>query len=148
MVNSCKKDNSDTVSYFLTSGKWTLADVTRETYVGDTLKRTDTLNLTCHNPQIFTFTTDNVCTLTGYHCIDQSSTGKWQINTDNLTLQTTLTVKDTSKRGIIDTTAFSLAKIDNLGRYSLVLKAGYISTYYTSKTPRVITRYGFVHSSN
>jgi hypothetical protein len=146
LVNSCKKDNNDTVSYFLTSGSWQLASVTRQTFVGDTLKKTDTLNTTCSLTQILQFKTDNSCTYTNYHCLTQSSTGKWSISSDNLGLQTTLSAMDTLKGATVSVTAFGSAQFENLGQYSLVLRTGYTSVYYTSKTPRVIYRYGFVHS--
>lgn len=148
MVNSCKKDNSDTLSYFLTRGKWQLASVTRQTYVGDTLKTagTDTLNLTCTLTQTFQFNTDNSCTFVNYHCITQTSTGSFNLDINNLSLQTSMTAQDTSKAAIVTVKAFDNAQIETLGQYSLVLKTGYTSTYYTSKTRRVIIRYGFVHA--
>ncbi|MEO6524046.1 MAG: hypothetical protein ABIN91_20345 [Mucilaginibacter sp.] len=148
--NSCKKDNSDTLSYFLTTGTWQLASVTRQTFVGDTLKTigTDTLNLTCNLTQTFKFNTDNSCTYINYHCINQSSKGTWALDIDNLNVQTTLSAQDTSKNTIVTVKAFDNAQIETLGQYSLVLRTGYTSSYYTSKTKRVIVRYGFVHAVN
>lgn len=151
LVNACKKDNSDTVSYFLTSGTWTLASVTKQSFVGDTLKRTDTLNTNCTNlTQVFQFKPDNSCSYSNYHCIKQNSAGTWQLTSDNLILQTTLSAQDTAKGVIVVKPAavFDNAQIVNLGQYSLVLQTGYTSSYYTSKTPRVITRYAFVHATN
>ncbi len=149
LVNACKKnDNSDNVQYFLTNGTWQLASVTMQSFVGDTLKRTDTLNTTCLVSQTFKFNTDNSCTYTNYHCLSQTSTGSWQLSTDQLTLQTSLAAKDTSGKAIVNVTAFPTAQIVNLGQYSLVLQTGYTSTYYTSKTVRKIARYGFVHAEN
>jgi hypothetical protein len=148
LINACKKDNSDTVSYFLTEGTWQLASVQRTTYLGDTKLLTETLDSLCTLNQTFKFTSDNACTYTNYHCITQSSTGKWLITPDNLTLQTTLSAQDTLKGAIVNVKAFDNAQIVNLGQYSMVLNTGYTSSYYTSKTPRVIVRYGFVHPSN
>ena len=149
LVNSCKKDNGDTVSYFLTNGTWQLASVQRTTYLGGTQLSTVTLDSLCNLSQTFKFTSDNACTYTNYHCISQNSTGKWQLGSDNLTLQTTLSAQDTAKGGtIVNVNAFGVAQIENLGQYSLVLNTGDISTYYTAKTTRVITRYGFVHPTN
>jgi hypothetical protein len=148
-INSCKKDNSDTVSYFLTSGTWQLASVTRQNFVGDTLKRTDTLNTKCDSTQRFKFNTDNTCRYDNYHCIIQKSPGTWSLSSDNLTLQTSIMAQDTAKGAVvIQQTAFVVAQIINLGQYSLVLQTGTISAFYTSKTVRVITRYGFVHNIN
>lgn len=146
VINSCKKDNSDTVAYFLTAGSWQLVSVQTASFVGDTLKRTDTLNTTCSLNQIFQFKSDNSCTYANYHCITQNSGGQWQITPDELTLQTTLSVQDTLKGATVTTKAFQNAQIINLGQYSLVLQTGDTSPYYTSKTPRKITRYGFVHT--
>lgn len=148
-INSCKKDNSDTVSYFLTSGTWQLASVTRQSFVGDTLKRVDTLNTKCDSTQRFIFTNDNKCRYSNYHCIPQKSAGTWSLSSDNLILQTTLMAQDTAK-GIVTapTSIFNPAQIINLGQYSLVLQTGSTSAFYTSKTVRVIVRYGFVHNIN
>jgi len=148
MVNSCKKDNSDTVAYFLTNGNWQLASVQTQTFVGDTLKSTDTLNTTCTLNQNFIFKNDNTCTLTNYHCIADTSKGKWQLSSDNLTLFVTLSAKDTLKNTIVTVPAFQNSQVINLGLYSLVLQTGYTSPYYTSKTKRSITRYGFIHAIN
>jgi hypothetical protein len=150
-TNSCQKDNSDTLSYFLTNGTWQLASITRQTFIGDDAQKigTDTLNLTCNLTQTFKFNADNSCTYINYHCINQSSTGSWALNIDNLSLQTTLSAQDTLTTNNATTNvtvkAFDNAQIETLGQYSLVLKTGYTSSYYTSKTKRVIIRYGFVH---
>lgn len=151
-TNSCKKDNSDTLSYFLTNGTWQLASVTRQTFIGDDSQKngTDTLNLTCTLTQTLKFNVDNTCKFTNYHCITQSSAGNWNLNTDNLSIQTTMTAQDTlttnKVTANVTVNAFDNAQIETLGQYSLVLKTGYTSPYYTSKTKRVIIRYGFVHA--
>lgn len=149
MVNSCKKDSSDTVYYFLVAGKWKLASVQRQTFVGDTLKKTDTLNVNCDSTQFFQFNANNTCTYTNYHCITQVSTGTWQLVSDNLVLQANLSVKDTLNGAIVSNVkAFTNAQIINLGQYSFVVQTGDTNSYYTSKTRRVITRYGFIHPTN
>lgn len=146
LFNSCKKDNNDSVAYFLTYGSWTLASVQVFHYVGDTQGKTDTLNTTCNNTQTFTFNSDNTCAYNNYHCITQNSSGTWNIGDDNLTLSCNLSAQDTSKSKIVNVKAFQTALIDNLGQYSLVLKTGDIQVVYKSTTVRTITRYGFVHS--
>lgn len=146
LFNSCKKDNSDSVAYFLTNGIWTLASVQVFHYVGDTQGKTDTLNTTCNTPQTFQFNSDNSCAYKNYHCITQNSSGTWSIGSDNLTLSCNLSAQDTSKSTIVNVKAFQTALIDNLGQYSLVLKTGDIQAAYKSNTVRTITRYGFVHS--
>jgi len=146
LVNSCKKDKNDSVTYFLTNGTWTLASVQVFHYVGDTQGKTDTLNTGCTNTQTFTFNTNNTCTYVNYHCITQNSSGTWSIGDDELTLSCNLSAQDTSKSTTVTVKAFQTAVIDNLGQYSLVLKTGDIQSYYKSTTVRTITRYGFVHS--
>jgi hypothetical protein len=146
VINSCKKDKNDSVSYFLTNGTWTLASVQVFHYVGDTQGKTDTLNTSCTNTQKFTFNANNTCTYENYHCITQNSSGTWNIGDDELTLSCNLPAQDTSKATTVNVKAFQTALIDNLGQYSLVLKTGDIQSYYKSTTVRTITRYGFVHS--
>jgi len=146
LFNSCKKDSSDSVAYFLTYGPWTLASVQVFHYVGDTQVKTDTLNTSCNVKQTFTFNSDNSCAYVNYHCITQNSSGNWNIGSDNLTLTCNLPAQDTSKNTTVPVKAFQTALIDNLGQYSLVLKTGDIQTFYKSTTVRTITRYGFVHS--
>ena len=133
--NSCKKDSGDQLSYFLTSGTWSLASQQVFHYVGDTLKKTDTINLAC--TQKLTFNSNGSSAYQNYNCNNSSGTGQWNITPSNLTVQSPIIIgKDT---------LFSNAQIVNLGQYSLVLQTGSISPYYTSKTVRLITRYGFIH---
>jgi hypothetical protein len=148
LINSCKKDNSDTVAYFLTIGSWQLASVQTQYFVGDTLKTTDTLNTTCNLSQNFQFKSDNSCTLTNYHCLTQTTNGKWQLSSDNLTLLVTMSAQDTLKGAIVTVPVFQNSQIINLGSYSMVLQTGDTSPYYTSKSKRTITRYGFIHAIN
>jgi hypothetical protein len=133
--NSCKKDNSDQLSYFLTNGSWSLASQQVYHFVGDTLKKTDTIALAC--TQKLTFSNDNTSQFQNYKCNNSSGTGHWNINQDNLTLQSPIIIGAD--------TLFKNAQIVNLGQYSLVLQTGSISPVYTSKTVRLITRYGFIH---
>jgi hypothetical protein len=133
--NSCKKDNGDQLSYFLTNGTWSLASQQVFHYVGDNLMKTDTITLAC--TQKLTFNSNNTALYQNYKCNNSSGTGEWNITTDNLTIQSPI---------IIGTdTLFKNSQIVNLGQYSLVLQTGSISPYYTSKTVRTITRYGFIH---
>lgn len=135
LTNSCKKDNSDQLSYFLTNGTWSLASQMVFHYVGDTLKKTDTITLAC--TQKLVFNTNGTSQYQNYNCNNSSGSGNWNINQDNLTVQSPIIIgKDT---------LFKNAQIINLGQYSMVLQTGSISSYYTSKTVRQITRYGFIH---
>ncbi|MBW4888202.1 hypothetical protein KXQ82_00680 [Mucilaginibacter sp. HMF5004] len=135
LSNSCKKDNNDQLSYFLTNGTWNLASQQVFHFVGDTLKKTDTITLAC--TQKLTFKPDNSALYQNYKCNSGTATGQWNITQDNITLQSPI---------IIGTdTLFKNSQIINLGQYSLVLQTGSISPVYTSKTVRTITRYGFIH---
>ena len=147
LTNSCKKDNNDTVQYFLTNGTWTLASVQRFHFVGDTQGATDTLNATCQATQTFVFNSNNTCTYTNYHCLTQSNSGSWIIGSDNVSLTTTLTAQDTLKGAKVSVNAFGAAKIITLGQYSLVLQTGDIESYYKATTVRTIVQYGFVHAT-
>ena len=148
LVNSCKKDNSDNVQYFLTNGTWTLASVQRFHYVGDTQGITDTLNANCQTKQTFVFNSDNTCTYQNYHCITQSSSGTWNVDQANVSLTASLPAQDTLKGSIVMVKAFSAASIITLGQYSLVLETGDIQPFYKATTVRTITRYGFVHDTS
>ena len=141
---SCKKTNTDTPSYFLSAGgAWTLASQQVYHYVGDSLKSTDTINIGLN--QTFLFNSNNTCNYTNYRSIAQSSLGAWQFNNDSLTVQTTLSCKDSVNGAVVTDKPFADAEIINVGQYSLVLETGYLSSYYTTKTVRKITRYAFVH---
>lgn len=135
LVNSCKKDNNDQLSYYLTNGPWSLASQQVFHFVGDTLKKTDTINLAC--TQKLSFNSDNSSAYQNYKCNSINGTGSWNISTDNLTLQSPIILGPD--------TLFKNAQIINLGQYSLVLQTGSINPFYTSKTVRTITRYGFIH---
>jgi len=145
LSNSCKKDTQGTVSALLARGTWQLASVLRFNYIGGTNTSTDTLNTKCGNNQTFTFNADNTCTYVNFSCIKQTTTGKWSLTFDNLTLQSGITPHDTV-RTVIDTitTPFANARIVNLGQYSMVLETGDTNSSYLSTDKRHVKRYGFV----
>ncbi|MEO8884481.1 MAG: DUF5004 domain-containing protein [Mucilaginibacter sp.] len=142
LVNSCKKDNQGTIETLLTAGKWQLASVVATVYLGDATLSTTTLNTTCDTTQIFSFNTDNSCTYSNFDCIPQTSSGRWSLSADKLTLSADMTCRDTTAVGT--SKPFVAARIINLGQYSMVLDTGNIQTYDVTK-PRTIVRYGFVH---
>jgi hypothetical protein len=149
VINSCKKDNQNSVETLLTRGKWQLASVMVYNFVGSSqVGTTDTLNTNCDSTQIFTFNTNNTCGYTNFECIPQKSTGSWTLSSDQLTLISNMTCIDTLIGGKVDplpSKPFQNTKIINLGQYSLVLETGDINTFYTSTTKRRIVQYGFVH---
>ncbi|MHB8209491.1 hypothetical protein [Mucilaginibacter sp.] len=150
VINSCKKDNQNSVATFLTRQKWQLASVMVNNYIGSSLVSIDTLNTNCDSTQIFTFNTNNTCSYTNFECIPQKSSGNWTLSSDQLTLISNMTAIDTLIGGKVDPVPgkpFQNTKIVNLGQYSLVLQTGDVNTYYTSTTKRRIVTYGFVHQS-
>ena len=152
-INSCKKDNQNTVEVLLTRGKWQLASVMVYNFLGSSqVGTTDTLNTNCDSTQIFSFNTNNTCTYTNFECIPQKSSGNWTLSSDQLTLISNITAIDTATDGTgkiepLPGKPFQNAKIVNLGQYSLVLQTGDINTFVTATTKRRIVQYGFVHQS-
>jgi len=149
LVTACTKTNEKPyVDVFLAGGRpWQLASQQLSLYYGDTLKRVDTLNRTCPQNQIFSFSGDGTCTYTNYSCITQSAQGTWKILTqDSLRLQSNIVCKDTSATK--SSSPFNNAEIVNLGQNSLVLQ---VVRYRTLRTvPKVllekkVTRYAFIH---
>ena len=158
LVNSCKKsDDTVSISALLTSGVWRLASVRTELFHGDTSKVRDTLNTDCNRNQIFHFTGDSRCTYDYFHCLDQHTSGGWQLSSvytqnnitnlaDSVFLLVNMTCQDTSKAR--SSRPFARVRVMNLGQNSLVLEATKADTLY--RTPivvirRLVTRYGFIH---
>jgi len=149
VINSCKKDNQNSVETLLTRGKWQLASVMVYNFVGSSqVGTTDTLNTNCDSTQIFTFNTNNTCSYTNFECIPQKTSGNWTLSSDQLTLMSNMLCADTLIGGQPDpkkSQPFINAKIVNLGQYSFILQTGDVNTFYTSTTKRRIVTYGFVH---
>ena len=150
VINSCKKDNQNSVEVLLTRGKWQLASVMVYNFIGSSqVGTTDTLNTNCDSTQIFTFNTNNTCGYTNFECIPQKTSGNWTLSSDQLTLVSNMICADTLIGGLPDPNKkaqpFINTKIINLGQYSLVLETGDVNTFYTSTTKRRIVQYGFVH---
>ncbi len=141
LSNSCKKEAQTSIESLFTSGKWQLASVVATVYLGDAIISTNTLNINCDSTQVFAFNADNTCTYSNFECIAQNSSGKWSLSPDKLTLYADMTARDTTAAGT--SKPFGLARIINLGQYSMVLDAGDIQSYSVT-TPRTIVRYGFV----
>ncbi|MES2275094.1 MAG: lipocalin family protein [Bacteroidota bacterium] len=144
LANSCKKDTQGTVDALLARGTWQLASVLVYNYVGGTNTSTDTLNTKCSLNQTFTFNADNTCTYKDFACITQTVNGQWQLVNDKLTLQSTLSCKDTLAGANVTSTPFKNARIVNLGQFSMILETGDLSSYYLSTDKRHIKRYGFI----
>jgi hypothetical protein len=142
LSNSCKKDAQTSIQTLFTTGKWQLASVEKTISVGDTIKLDTILNTTCDTTQLFTFNADKTCSYTNFDCIHQPpANGHWSLSDDQLFLISDVTCKDTTAVG--SSKPFAIARIDNVGQYSLVLTTGDIQNY-TSNTRRTIIRYGFI----
>jgi hypothetical protein len=149
LISSCKKDNGQSsVNTFLTSDRvWRLASMQVVTRHGDTIKRTDTLNTRCDKDQTFSFNTNGRCTYENYFCIDQTSTGSWQLTTqDSTILRVNMVCQDTTRAR--SSRPFAYTRVINLGQNSLVLESTVIDTL--RKNPVVVfrrrtTTFGFIH---
>lgn len=143
VINSCKKDNQNTIQMLFTHGYWQLAFVTETYFTGNTTVSTDTLNTNCNLTQKFTFNINGSCTYTNFDCVSQPvATGQWSLTTNQLYLQSNVVCKDTSLAG--SSKPFSNAQINNLGQYSLVLITGDIQPNYSLTKPRRQIQYGFI----
>jgi hypothetical protein len=142
LSNSCKKDAQTSIQTLFTTGKWQLATVNTTITVGDTVKYADTLNANCDTTQLFTFNADNTCTYTNFDCKHQpTASGHWSLSSDQLFLISDVKCQDTTAVGT--SKPFALAKIENIGQYSMVLTTGDIQNF-TSNTRRKVLRYGFI----
>ncbi|MFI5157945.1 MAG: hypothetical protein ACHQF4_03720 [Sphingobacteriales bacterium] len=150
VINSCKKDNQNSVQVLLTRGKWQLASVMVFNRLGSSTISTDTLNVNCDSTQIFTFNTNNTCSYSNFECIPQKTNGNWTLSSDQLTLTSDILCKDTLIGGKADSVKrkpFQNTKIVNLGQYSMVLQTGDVNTFITSTTKSRVIQYGFVHQT-
>jgi hypothetical protein len=149
-INSCKKDNTSSVTIFLTHAPWQLASVQVINRLGTSTVSIDTLNLNCNNAQVFTFNTNNTCTYTNFECIPQSSSGSWSLSSDQLIINSNMLCADTLIGGTPDPSKsmpFKLTSINNLGQYSMILQTGDVNIFITPTTRSRIVQYGFVHPS-
>jgi len=148
VANSCKKDDQTPIQTLFTTGSWQLASVIVYHYLGGSqVGLPDTLNTNCGFTQMFTFPTNNTCTYTNYHCVQQSANGTWSLTHDQLFLEVKITCTDTvpgNPSATMPAHPFIYTKILSLGQYSMVLQTGDIGAYYTTTTKRTIYQYGFV----
>lgn len=145
MLNSCKKDNSGTIDTLFSSGNWQLSSVTATVYLGDAITSTTILNTTCTNTQFFTFKDDNTCNYTNFHCLPQTSSGKWSLSADKLVLSADMICQDTTAAR--SSKPFISARIVTLGQNSMVLETN-DSPVYSATKPRRVVRYGFVRQKS
>ena len=146
MVNSCKKDNQlSLVKTFFNDSKWQLATVERKDKLNG-LVVSDTTYAPCDLNQYFTFSSNNTCTYTNYHCISQAQSGTWALTnfglylTSNIALQDTISADSCCKV----THPFQYVEISTVGNYSLILRTGDIGSFATTNLKATIYLYGFV----
>lgn len=142
VTNSCKKNQQDYIQTLFTQGKWQLSTMTVTHKVGASTVSEDTLNTLCDSTQVYKFNIDNTCTYTNFDCLPQKASGHWSLSKDRLILYSDMVCQDTT--AATSSKPFQVAKIINLGQYSLVLQTGDLETYYTPTQVRTITQYGFV----
>src|SRR3978361_680658 len=100
IINSCKKTSQNPIESLFTVGTWQLASVQVFNYTGNTLILTQTLTDSCKSTQFFTFSKDNTCVYTNFHCINQTSaSAKWSLTPNQLFLIADVVCKDTSATG-------------------------------------------------
>lgn len=142
-ANSCKKDDTKTsITEFLTRKPWKLALKQRFAYVDNVLVKTDTLESNCNLTQTLTFKTDNTYTYTNYACTPDTISSTWALTYHNLYLNLNSIISVNSKK------EENIARIVNLGQYSLSFDTGDVSTgtVITNTSDSVIVfRYGFIH---
>ena len=140
-INSCKKDNVQTsLANFLTERPWKLALLQRFAYVNSALVRTDTLQTSCALTQTLTFSPANMYSYQNYACATGTINAPWSFTADNqyLNLNSVISVNSAGKQNV--------ARVINLGQYSLVFDAGDINVTPATTTDSVIVfRYGFIH---
>jgi hypothetical protein len=146
LANSCKKDKNSNIPALLTNGVWELASVQVYYYTGNTqIGNPDTLNTDCDKSQYFTFKSDNTCTYTNFDCIEQTSTGTWNLTENKLYFSSDIVAKDTVAGGSTSTEKpFNYTQIETLGTYSLVLQTGDVEPNYSATKARTVKRYGFI----
>ncbi|MCC8424045.1 DUF5004 domain-containing protein [Mucilaginibacter sp. UR6-11] len=141
-INSCKKDNQNSIGTLLTNGAWQLSSVRVTESVGDTVKLDTILNTNCDTIQLFTFKTDQTCTYSNFDCKHQPvARGTWSVTANRLFLSANMVCQDTTAAG--SSKPFTYCAINTLGNYSMVLYTGDIVNYSTTSKRRVV-RYGFV----
>lgn len=138
-INSCKKSDQTSLTNFLTQRPWKLALKQRLAYVNNALVKTDTLESNCKLSQTLTFNTNKSYTYLNYVCKSDAINAQWSFTPDYLYLNLNSIIS------INSTKAQNVARIINLGQYSLVFDAGDINTPHKTTDSVIVFRYGFIH---
>ncbi|MGI4806224.1 MAG: hypothetical protein ACRYFL_15770 [Janthinobacterium lividum] len=147
-INSCKKEDQVSLTVFLTQKPWKLALKQRLAYVNNALVKTDTLESACKLSQTLTFNS-NTYTYQNYACATASVNAPWSFTSDylylNLNSIISVTTPSVTTASVIIPSKRNVARIINLGQYSLVFDAGDINTVHTITDSVIVYRYGFIH---
>lgn len=138
-INSCKKSDQTSITDFLTQRPWKLALKQRLAYVNNSLVKTDTLESTCKLSQTLTFNTNKNYTYQNFACTNGTVSAPWSITPDYLYLNLNSVISINSAK------AQNVARIINLGQYSLVFDAGDINIIHKPTDSVIVFRYGFIH---
>ncbi|RYE27196.1 MAG: hypothetical protein EOP42_19575 [Sphingobacteriaceae bacterium] len=138
-VNSCKKNDLVSLNDFLTRQPWKLALKQRLAYVNNALVKTDTLENACKLTQTLTFNNNGNYTYQNYTCAPGSINAAWSFTSDYLYLNLNSIISINSAK------SQNVARIINLGQYSLVFDAGDVNTVHKTTDSVIIFRYGFIH---
>ncbi|MVN21516.1 hypothetical protein [Mucilaginibacter arboris] len=142
-VNSCKKDEQSSISDFLTRSTWNLALLQRFKYVNEALVKTDTIQAGCTLNQTLLFNADNTYNFNNYSCKTGLLSSTWSFTPDMLYLNLNSVISQTSPTF---SSKQNVARIINLGQYSLSFDAGDVNIVHKPTDTVVIYRYGFIHS--
>jgi len=142
-ANSCKKDDQTSISDFLTQSTWNFALLQRFKYVNEALVKTDTLQTGCSLNQTLKFNTDNSYNFNNYGCKTGVISSTWSFTPDMLYLNLNSVISQTSATF---SSRQNVARIINLGQYSLSFDAGDVNLVHKPTDTVVIYRYGFIHS--
>lgn len=138
-INSCKKNDQTSITDFLTQRPWKLALKQRLAYVNNSLVKTDTLENTCKLSQTLTFNANKNYTYQNFACANSTVSAPWSITPDYLYLNLNSVISINSAK------AQNVARIINLGQYSLIFDAGDVNTVHKTTDSVIILRYGFIH---
>ena len=151
LLNSCKKDEQASLRDYLSGyGRWELASLQSTSSKRFAVSVTDTLITTCGTDRFnLAFDASNNVSFQNFQCLKGTATGSWTLNKDSLMMHINVRVTDTLHRTskAENLVPFANARIETLGRNSLVLIIGDIKPYYPDDSTHVSYRYSFIHPS-
>ncbi|RYE29999.1 MAG: hypothetical protein EOP42_13120 [Sphingobacteriaceae bacterium] len=137
--SACKKNDRASLTDFLTQKPWKLALKQRLAYLNNALVKTDTLESNCQLSQTLTFNNNGNYTYQNYACANRNVSAGWSFTPDYLYLNLNSIISINSDK------AQNVARIINLGQYSLVFDTGDINLTRKATDSVIVFRYGFIH---